>query len=104
MFLLTLQVAWAQPPLRLLIETECEALGQVLGTNLLGPFRLMKAVLPSMLLQGNGLVVNISSDAAVCAYSTWGAYSISKAGLDHLSRIFDAELGRLRLNRWACFI
>lgn len=79
-------------PLRLLIDTECEDFGQVLETNLLGPFRLTKAILPSMLLKGSGLVINISSDAAISAYPTWGAYSVSKAGLDHMSRIFDAEL------------
>jgi NAD(P)-dependent dehydrogenase (short-subunit alcohol dehydrogenase family) len=79
-------------PLRYLVDTECEDLEQVLQTNLIGPFRLTKALLPSMLLKQAGLVVNISSDAAVSAYPTWGSYSVSKAALDHLSRIFDAEL------------
>jgi NAD(P)-dependent dehydrogenase (short-subunit alcohol dehydrogenase family) len=37
-------------------------------------------------------VVNISSDASVEAYPTWGAYSISKAALDHLTRIWAVEL------------
>lgn len=79
-------------PLRLLINTECEDLTAVLETNLVGPFRLTKAVLPSMILQKHGLVVNISSDAAVSAYETWGSYSISKAALDHISRIWNEEL------------
>ncbi|MGZ3700005.1 MAG: SDR family NAD(P)-dependent oxidoreductase [Bdellovibrionota bacterium] len=64
----------------------------MLETNLLGPFRLMKAILPSLLLQKGGAVVNISSDAAVSAYPRWGAYGVSKAALDHLTRIFAAEL------------
>jgi NAD(P)-dependent dehydrogenase (short-subunit alcohol dehydrogenase family) len=34
----------------------------------------------------------VSSDAAINAYPTWGAYSASKAGLHHLSHIWDAEL------------
>ncbi len=79
-------------PLRYLVDTECEDLEQVLQTNLVGPFRLTKALLPGMLLKQAGLIVNISSDAAVSAYPTWGAYSVSKAALDHLSRIFDEEL------------
>lgn len=79
-------------PLRYLADTECEDLEAVLQTNLIGPFRLTKALLPGMLLKQAGLVVNISSDAAVSAYPTWGSYSVSKAALDHLSRIFDAEL------------
>ncbi len=79
-------------PLRQLLDTDCEALSEVLATNLVGPFRLTKAVLPAMLLHGGGLVVNISSDAAVSAYPTWGIYSASKSALDHMSRIWNEEL------------
>ncbi len=79
-------------PLRLLVDTECEDMEQVLQTNVLGPFRLTKAFLPAMLLKQRGVVVNISSDAAVNAYEHWGSYSISKAAIDHQSRIFDEEL------------
>lgn len=79
-------------PLRLLLDTECEDFTQVLETNLLGPFRLIKLVLPGMILNQSGLIVNISSDAAVNPYPTWGAYGVSKAALDHLTRIFQAEL------------
>jgi NAD(P)-dependent dehydrogenase (short-subunit alcohol dehydrogenase family) len=45
-----------------------------------------------MALRGAGTVVHISSDAAVEPYPTWGAYGISKAAQDHLSRILAAEL------------
>jgi NAD(P)-dependent dehydrogenase (short-subunit alcohol dehydrogenase family) len=45
-----------------------------------------------MRLRGRGLIVAVSSDAAVAAYERWGAYSASKAGLDHLMRVFAAEL------------
>ena len=79
-------------PLRLLLDTECEDLQRVLDVNLLGPFRLTRVVAGSMAARGRGLVVNISSDAAVEAYPTWGAYGVSKAALDHLSRIWAAEL------------
>ena len=79
-------------PLRLLLDTECEDLSRVLEVNLIGPFRLTKVVAGSMALRGRGLVVNISSDASVEAYPTWGAYSISKAALDHLTRIWAIEL------------
>jgi NAD(P)-dependent dehydrogenase (short-subunit alcohol dehydrogenase family) len=79
-------------PLRDFADTDCEALSEVLETNLVGPFRFIKAVVGNMWLRGGGCIVNISSDAAVEAYPKWGAYSISKAGLDHLTRIFAAEL------------
>jgi NAD(P)-dependent dehydrogenase (short-subunit alcohol dehydrogenase family) len=42
--------------------------------------------------RGRGVIVNVSSDAAVEAYPTWGGYGLSKAALDHLSRILAAEL------------
>ena len=79
-------------PLQLLLDTDCETFESVLQTNLIGPFRLTKAALPSLLLNGEGTVVNISSDAAVNGYAKWGAYGVSKAGLDQLSRVWSAEL------------
>lgn len=79
-------------PLPLLLDTECEDLQRVLEVNVVGPFRLTKIIAGSMALRGRGTVVNISSDAAVAAYPTWGAYGASKAALDHLTRIWAAEL------------
>ncbi len=79
-------------PLRLLLDTDCEDLSRVLETNLLGPFRMSKAIAGSMALRKTGCIVHISSDASVNAYQHWGAYSVSKAALDHLSRLWAAEL------------
>ena len=79
-------------PLPLLLDTACEDFARVLEVNLLGPFRLSKALVGNMLLRGQGLVVHVSSDAASTAYPRWGAYGVSKAALDHLSRIWAAEL------------
>jgi NAD(P)-dependent dehydrogenase (short-subunit alcohol dehydrogenase family) len=79
-------------PLRLLLDTECEDLAAVLETNLVGPFRLTKALAGAMALRGSGVIVHISSDASVEPYPRWGAYGISKAAQDHLSRILAAEL------------
>ena len=79
-------------PLQNLMDTECETFEEVLQTNLLGPFRLIKTLVPYMKFNGWGLIVNISSDAAVNPYPNWGAYSISKAALDHLTAIWKEEL------------
>jgi NAD(P)-dependent dehydrogenase (short-subunit alcohol dehydrogenase family) len=79
-------------PLRPLLDSTCEDFAEVLETNLLGPYRLTKLVLPSMLLRNSCEVINISSDAAVSAYANWGFYGASKAALDHLSRIWQVEL------------
>src|SRR5688572_25643356 len=79
-------------PLRLLLDTECEDLAAVLETNLVGPFRLTKILAGAMAVRGHGVIVHVSSDAAVEPYPRWGAYAVSKAGQDHLSRILAAEL------------
>jgi NAD(P)-dependent dehydrogenase (short-subunit alcohol dehydrogenase family) len=79
-------------PLRLIPDTDCEDFERVLQVNTLGPFRLIKAVVGSMVLRRTGLIINISSDAAVEPYPAWGVYSASKAGLDHLTRIAALEL------------
>lgn len=83
-------------PLALLGDTDCEDLERALAVNLIGPFRLTKALLGALAAsarEGRGAVVlNVSSDAASNAYSRWGAYGTSKAALQQLSRIWDAEL------------
>ena len=87
-------------PLALLADTECEGFESALETNLLGPFRLTKALLGLLALSARessmtgsrSLVVNITSDAAVTPYAGWGAYGASKAGLLQLSRIWNEEL------------
>ena len=79
-------------PLRPLAETSEQDFARALEVNLVAPFRITRALVGPMVQRGRGLVVHISSDASVEAYPTWGAYSVSKAGLDHLSRIWAAEL------------
>lgn len=79
-------------PLVPLLDTDCEDVARALEVNLLGPLRLTKAVAGGMLVRGRGLIVHISSDAAVSAYANWGAYGVSKAALDHLSRSWAVEL------------
>lgn len=79
-------------PLRLLLDTDCEALEDALQVNVVGPFRLAKLVAAPMVLRGRGLLVHVTSDASVEPYARWGAYGASKAALDHLGRILGAEL------------
>jgi len=79
-------------PLVPLDETDEREFGATLQANLLGPFRLTKAIVGSMALAGRGVVVHVTSDAATEAYPRWGAYGVSKAALEHLGRIWAAEL------------
>jgi len=83
-------------PLAPLADTNCEDFELALQTNVLGPFRLTKALLGALAASaregGYPVVVNISSDAAIHPYPNWGAYGASKAALHHLSGIWNAEL------------
>jgi NAD(P)-dependent dehydrogenase (short-subunit alcohol dehydrogenase family) len=82
--------------LELLADTECEDLERALATNVLGPFRLTRALLGSLAASaretGSALVLNVSSDAAINAYPRWGAYGASKAALRHMTWIWEEEL------------
>jgi NAD(P)-dependent dehydrogenase (short-subunit alcohol dehydrogenase family) len=62
----------------------------VYTANVFAPVALIQAALPA-LRANHGVVVNLTSDAAVEAYEGWGGYGSSKAALDHLSAILGAE-------------
>jgi len=83
-------------PLVPLADTDCEDLELALATNLVGPFRLTKALLGALGASARegrpAQVLHIGSDAAVTPYPCWGAYGASKAALVHLSRIWDEEM------------
>ena len=87
-------------PLALLADTECEDFERALATNVLGPFRLTKALLGLLASSaresrergGRAVVVHVTSDAAVTPYAGWGAYGTSKAALAHMGRIWHEEL------------
>jgi NAD(P)-dependent dehydrogenase (short-subunit alcohol dehydrogenase family) len=82
-------------PLALLVDTECEALERAIAVNLLGPFRLTKALFGALAASARdergAVVINISSDAAINPYSGWGAYGASKAALRHMTAIWAEE-------------
>ena len=83
-------------PLALLGDTECEDFEIALATNVLGPFRLTKALLGALAASAregrSPVVFNVSSDAAIQPYAGWGAYGASKAALHHMTRIWGEEL------------
>lgn len=66
---------------------------KILDTNLTGAFLCARAALPLMRAQGSGVIVNISSGAAVRTGFLNLAYGVSKAGLDRLTLGLAAELG-----------
>ncbi|MDY7034696.1 MAG: SDR family NAD(P)-dependent oxidoreductase [Thermodesulfobacteriota bacterium] len=79
-----------------LIETPLKRWELVLRVNLIGPFLASKAVLPTMIEQGRGSIINISSLAADERSESFTglAYGVSKAGLDRFTVGLAAEVGR----------
>ena len=69
-------------PLALLADTGCEDFERALATNVLGPFRLTKALMGSLAAaarEGSGAVLlNVSSDAGIAAYPGWGRTARAK--------------------------
>lgn len=79
-------------PMPYLSDYPPDAWEDVLRTNVTGPFLLTRTLIGQMLARGSGAVINVSSDAGVVGYPTWGAYGVSKAALDQLTRTWAAEL------------
>ena len=79
-------------PMRPLAEVDIADLTQVWRTNIGGPLVLTSTLLP-WLREADGVLLSISSDAAVQHYETWGLYGASKAALDHVTLTYGAETG-----------
>jgi NAD(P)-dependent dehydrogenase (short-subunit alcohol dehydrogenase family) len=69
-----------------------EALLHVFRVNAVAPLHLIQLLLPQMKARGEGVIINVTSDAGVQAYPGWGGYGASKAALEHISRTLAAEL------------
>ena len=78
-------------PLPYLLDYPLEDFRQVIETNLVAPFLLIKKFLPAMIERG-GSIVNVTSDAGRVGYPGWGAYGISKFGIEGMSATWAAEV------------
>lgn len=84
-----------QTPLPALAELDLEAFDDTWLTNVVAPLALTQALLP-LLVASHGVLVSISSDAAVEHYPGWGAYGATKAALDHVTLTLGEENPGLR--------
>ena len=78
-------------PMPFLLDYPLEDFRNVINTNLIAPFLLIKKALPAMIENG-GSIINVTSDAGVTGYPGWGAYGISKFGIEGMSQTWAAEL------------
>ncbi|HXH79172.1 SDR family oxidoreductase [Nocardioides sp.] len=79
-------------PMRPLAAASIADLQQVWRTNIGAPLVLTGELLP-WLSRADGVLLSLSSDAAVQHYETWGLYGASKAALDHVTLTYGAESG-----------
>jgi NAD(P)-dependent dehydrogenase (short-subunit alcohol dehydrogenase family) len=73
-----------------------DTLRMVYETNVFAPLAMTQEALP-LLRESSGVIINVSSDAAVGSYEGWGGYGSSKAALDQLSNVLAAEEPTLRI-------
>lgn len=78
----------------LLVSARDEAIREQLDVNLLGPIHCARAVLPAMLEQRGGVILNVSSVAATRPGRGQAVYAATKGALESLTRALAVEYGR----------
>ena len=83
-------------PLPALADYPPDELRAAFEANVIAPIALTQLALPLLRASG-GAVLNITSDAAVEAYTGWGGYGAAKAALEQASNVLAAEEPTLRV-------
>ena len=78
-------------PMPYLLDYPLEDFQNVLAVNLIAPYLFIRKILPAMIERG-GSIINVTSDAGRSGYPGWGAYGISKFGIQGMSETWAAEL------------
>lgn len=84
-----------------LVRVPVAALDRMLAVNLRGPVILTRAVLPTMLRQGSGSIVNVASQLGKSGAAEYGAYCASKFGLVGFTEALAEELAQTGVRVWA---
>lgn len=72
-------------------ETDDTTWANVIDVNVAGVFRMTRAVIPQMLRQGRGAIINVSSIASLVGLSGLAAYTASKGAVDAFTRAVAVE-------------
>ncbi|KJK49912.1 MULTISPECIES: SDR family NAD(P)-dependent oxidoreductase [unclassified Streptomyces] len=89
-------VLGAEPLVPLAVQPAA-GLREAFEVNVLGPLGLVQEGLPLLRASAAGAVLNVSSDAGVVPYATWGAYGATKAAVDLMSAVLAVEEPELRV-------
>lgn len=73
-------------------ELEVKKWDYTMNVNLRGPFLVTRAVLPLMTRQKGGAIINVSSSIGRSAYANFGAYAVSKWGIEGFTQTLATEV------------
>ena len=86
-------IRWLGLEGKLVTETEEEVWDKVVDVNLKGTFLCIKAVVPQMIKQREGHIINVSSGRGLHGAKGFSAYSAAKAGVFGLTKTVAREVG-----------
>jgi len=78
-------------PMPYLLDYPEEDFAEVLRVNTVGPFLVTRRVIAGMLTRGQGSIINVTSEVGNVGYASWGAYAISKFGVEGLTEVWADE-------------
>jgi 3-oxoacyl-[acyl-carrier protein] reductase len=80
-------------PIGPLKDVSVEEFDHAMAVNLRSAFLCTRAAVPGMIAKRHGRIINVTSGLAETVLARLGVYSVAKAGLNHLTRLFAEELG-----------
>jgi NAD(P)-dependent dehydrogenase (short-subunit alcohol dehydrogenase family) len=75
------------------VDSDADAIDEMLAVNIRAPLLLIATVIPSMIERRSGSIINLSSVSALVGTPRRAAYAASKGGLDAATRSLAMELG-----------
>ena len=80
-----------------LLDITMESWDTTINVNLRAPFLLAQALVPNMIKQRMGKVINVSSQSGVMALADHGSYGASKGGLNMLTKVMTIEWAKFNI-------
>jgi len=80
------------------LQSEPETWRKIIDINLMGPIHTCKVILPIMIDNGYGKIINIASDAARVGSTGEAVYSAAKGGVVALTKTLAREMARYKIN------
>jgi NAD(P)-dependent dehydrogenase (short-subunit alcohol dehydrogenase family) len=79
-------------PRTTIVDYPIDAWREVVEINLTGIFLMTRAVLPGMLARRSGSIINLTSGVGRVGKAKWGAYAVSKAGVESFTQVLADEV------------